>query len=107
MQVILGLRETMRFIGLTPHTSLLLQFLRAFLTVSMLYINIGALWFIFVEGQTFGEIAKALSSFFIYVDVLAVYIIYLVIRRQLFDVIMVLGDLIDERKLNYFHEIFT
>lgn len=93
----------MRFIGITPHDSLFLKFHRVCLTISLLYIiSCGAAWFTFIEGEIFGERAKALLSFLIYLYILLVYIIYLVIRPEFFDMLMALENQIDDRKLDSF-----
>lgn len=102
MQIIVVLRTTMQYIGLTPHDSTYLTFFRIVLIVALVYDNLTEMWYIFFEGQTFGDIAKVVSSLDMYLDVLMVYVLYLIVRHTFFRIIDEMGDVMDARKIDFY-----
>lgn len=102
MQIIVILRSTMRFIGLTPQNSLVLTIYRWILIISLIYLNATEIWYILYEGTNFGDIAVVVSSVDMYLDVLLVYVLYLIIRKAFFNLIEEMGNIMDERKIDQF-----
>lgn len=98
MHIIIRLKDTMRYTGLTPYDTWPIVLLRVALTLSFVYINATALWFILFEGKTISDIALAVSSLFMFIDVLTVYSIFLWIRHSIFEMIQMIEDQVDRRK---------
>lgn len=107
MHIIIRLKETMRYVGLTPYDSYPILLLRVLLTLSLVYINTTALWFILFDGKTFGDIARALSSLFIFADVLTVYGIFLWKRHSVFEMIQMIENQVDRRKSFEIFQFFS
>lgn len=102
MQIIVVLRSTMQYIGLTPRDSTFLTLFRIALIVSLMYANATDMWYILFEGQTFGDIAKVASSLDMYLDVLMVYVLYLWVRHAFFRIVDEMGDVMDHRKIDFY-----
>lgn len=102
MEMFKLLKKSLRVIGLLvldhPNGALLAIIIRITIITATFYTTMTALWFVMFDGKTFGEMAKASASFFIYLYCLIAYIIFLSNRGPFFEMLERLECAIENRK---------